>query len=117
LNFFRSKKAADIANEKELRDFCEQQALKIIARLRPDMIITEGLATFDRLMFLCSGQTHNPVVFNKRTIVRLGTFDNFRVLGLLHPSGGRGISNAIIEKMGEAIGSAYAEIQAMSQSL
>lgn len=73
LNFFRSKKAADMADKHELRDFSEQHVLKIIERLDPGMIITEGLATFDRLMILCSGQIGHPVKFNDRTIARPGT--------------------------------------------
>jgi len=117
LNFFRSKKAADIAGEQELRDFSEQQVLRIIERLRPGMIITEGLKTFDRLMILCSGQIAKTVKIDERTIVRLGTIDKIQAVGLLHPSGARGISNAILEKMGETIASCYTEIPAESLSL
>lgn len=117
LNFFRSEKAADLAGERELQNFSEQKALRIIERLGPGMIITEGLATFDRLMILCSGTVGNTVTFNERTIARIGTIAKIRAVGLLHPSGGRGISNAILEKMGETIRSCYAEIPAGTSSL
>jgi hypothetical protein len=110
LNFFRSKKAADIADKKELSDFSEQQVLKIIGRLRPGMIITEGLTTFDRLVSLRCELVSEPVLLDQRTIARLGTIDGIQVVGLLHPSGARGISNAMLDKMGEIIQFYYSKI-------
>ena len=103
LIFFRSQKAHEITNQ-DLINYSEQKVLETLERINPKIIIAEGFITYNRLIQLKIASETERVTFNNRTIVKVAkTPANSFILGIIHPSGARGISDAILEKMGEIV--------------
>jgi hypothetical protein len=103
--FFRSKKASDLEN-KNLIEYCERKVKEIIDTLEPKTIITEGFKTFDNLLKIMNGEElqDNYEENRGKRIVRLGKIKNeVNVVGLIHPSGARGVSNERLKMMGKFI--------------
>lgn len=107
LIFFRTKAAKDLRNikkYKELIQFSEQKVLEILTRIHPAIIITEGFATFDRLLRLKGGTQTEIVRYNDRAILLVGkTADNIKMFGMLHPTGAFGISNNLLNETGRQL--------------
>jgi hypothetical protein len=102
LVFFRSRKAADL-DMGELRKFCNPKVELIIEQLQPKLIVTEGFQTFYAVLGLLRGQEQQPVLQSKTVIVRLGSSQRGKILGLRHPSGSRGLSDAMFRGLGDEI--------------
>jgi hypothetical protein len=105
LIFFRSKQSKDLTNQ-ELINFSKQKVKEIISELHPQLIITEGFTTFNELLFLFKEQELNEeVIENKeRRIIKVGLINQkIKTIGLIHPSGARGISDVILKRLGEFI--------------
>lgn len=103
--FFRSKKANDISNN-ELIEYSKNKTREIIGRLKPQNIITEGFKTFDCVMSLLEGSEQHDIIQenNEKRIIRIGIINGrTKVIGLIHPSGARGVSNDILKLMGKYI--------------
>lgn len=87
LIFFRSRTAIEF-NNKELIHFSEQRVLKILNQLKPKLIITEGFATFERLIQLKRGITEGQIEYNGKALMLKGSMErSVRLLGLRHPTG------------------------------
>ncbi len=102
LIFFRSKVAKDFTN-KDLINYSEKKAIEILDKLRPKIIIAEGFDTFTRIIQLKKGLLVEDIYLDKKMILRKGKLDNTFVLGIIHPSGARGISDAMLHKLAEEI--------------
>lgn len=102
LIFFRSRKAIDFNND-ELINFSEQKVLEILQKINPKIIITEGFKTFDRLLRLYNGKELDAVYHNNRKIMKVSKINSQTILGMVHPSGARGISDAILQTLGKEI--------------
>lgn len=105
LIFFRSKRASDFVN-KELINFCKEKVEEIIQKIEPKVIIAEGFKTFDTLLEIMKGKESQRDFEenNQKRIVRLGEISkHIRVIGLIHPSGARGVSNERLKIMGKFI--------------
>ena len=103
LIFFRSQKANDIQN-RDLIQFSEEKVLDILENLQPKIIITEGFKTFDRLLKLIGAQkleTIRSKAKDRAILVIAETKDKLKVLGMIHPTGGRGILEEEFLELGQ----------------
>lgn len=109
LLFFRSPKENDI-KDNNLINFSEQKVLEILQKINPKIIVTEGFKTFNRLLSLYNGKELDAVYHNNRKIMKVGKVNSQTILGMIHPSGARGISDSILEKLGEQIKKYVSEV-------
>lgn len=102
LIFFRSKKANEM-NNRELIHFSEQKVMQILNQLRPKLIITEGFATFERLLQLKNGKKIYEEDLKGKCILLVGELESHTtILGMKHPTGAR-LSNEILSELGKKI--------------
>lgn len=101
LYFFRSKKIKDINNNKEMKKFCEDKVLKILDKIKPKYIVAEAFETYNRLKELLEAKEEREVKEGGRAILCIAkTNGNIPLLGMIHPTGGYGISDDILAKIG-----------------
>ena len=101
LIFFRTKLAKDINNKMLIR-FSEQKALDVLERLQPENIIAEGFKTYERLKKLLPADNEEIIRYKERAIlIRSMTSNRRNLVGMKHPSGARGVSNAVLEEIGK----------------
>lgn len=103
LIFFRSKKAIDINNQ-DLVSFSEGKVLEILNRLKPKIILAEGFITYHRLIQLRQATSYDEIFYDKRRVARVAkTSEGQIILGIIHPSGARGVSDNILRKIGDTL--------------
>ena len=77
--------------------------LHILNEIKPKFIIAEGFKTFERLKKLLKGTEQQVINFNnnKKAILVIGkTHDSIPLIGMIHPSGARGISDLMLIEIG-----------------
>lgn len=98
--FYRSRRAAELKNKTLIR-FSEVRTLEIIERIQPEVILTEGFATFHRLVALLHGQVVRRHYHGSRCFFLHGQAGKITLLGILHPTGAIGISDAMLVETGK----------------
>lgn len=103
LNFFRAPReidwenGLDEASRKEIEEFCFIRIDELVQQLEPDLIITEGTASvYDKLKsewgFSTNLEQKHTVGENREErLICVSHTDDFTVVGLKHPSSGRGL--------------------------
>lgn len=102
LIFYRSRRAALLKNKTLIR-FSEAQTVDIIKRIQPSFILTEGFATFNRLVQLMDGKLLHQHFYGNRCFFQQGQIGNIILLGILHPTGAIGISDEMLAETGKLI--------------
>jgi hypothetical protein len=101
LIFFRTKLAKDI-NNKMLIKFSEEKTFDVLERLQPENIIAEGFKTYERLKKLLFANNEKIIRYKERAILIRSMTSNYKnLIGILHPSGARGVSDLILEEIGK----------------
>ena len=108
LNFFASKNVEIISNQdyyERIRHFSENKVNEIIEKLNPKIILAEGIGVFDKLVRIGNGkETCKPVFEKNNRIFRKGLiFNSISLIGIPHPTGTFGISDATRKKIGNLI--------------
>lgn len=103
LYFFRSKRAVDLKDRKEISEFCRPRVEEIICRLQPEIIVTEGFGTFRELIGLIRREETNESKSAVKPLVRYANDGKPKVIGLKHPTGYLGMSTENLNEMGSAI--------------
>jgi uracil-DNA glycosylase len=95
LNFFRSRNTAEwmtapLAVRKEVESRCRSWVVQLVERIRPQVLLCEGMATYDTLHTLCGATPSSDVIRtpHARAYVRSSTSWG-KLLGILHPTGAR----------------------------
>ncbi len=103
LIFFRSKKAEDF-NNSELIQYCKDKVVEILFQIKPKLIITEGFKTYAELSKLVGIQNEKIVRYHDKAIMIIGRTENGTLTaGMIHPSGARGVSDAMLCRIGEEL--------------
>jgi len=110
LIFFRSRNKKEITKNKNLIDFCKNETNKIIINLKPKLILAEGIDTYKELLGITKGYNEKDQVFtdkNDKTIHISSTGKTeggaIKIIGIIHPSGGYGISDDMLTEIGKNI--------------
>jgi len=110
LIFFRSKNIKELSASKELINFCKNKTREIIDKLQPKLILAEGFETYEELLKLTKGNKKTiyqnfPVKDDKQKCIScIGeTGDGIKIIGIIHPSGGHGISDEMLTQIGKNI--------------
>ena len=79
-------------------------------RLKPKLILAEGFKTYDKLIRLTNGKDekndklyHNNKSGKDRRIIKIGNVNGLKIIGIIHPSGGYGISDEMLTEIGKNI--------------
>jgi hypothetical protein len=115
ITFFRAPRQDDWATildaetREKLDSFCVENVLELINRAEFDLIITEGTSSvYDTLtselaVTTDETRTHEVGDENEERLVCVGRTDEFSVIGLTHPSSGRGVGSEDYEEMREVV--------------
>lgn len=92
--YFRTKSAVELKSMncfKEIEEFCRIKTIEIIEILKPKIIICEGIETFDLIINLLNITNNEPPILSeeKCRIFLKTRNDIIKVIGIIHPSGGR----------------------------
>jgi hypothetical protein len=96
--FFQSKSIKSLDkdfNWGQLENFCFEFVKQIIQKLEPKLIIAESVGSFNSLIYNFKGTILNDslVRINNKNLLRAGLIDKKLILGIMHPTSARGISN------------------------
>ncbi len=95
LIFFRSPSAqawahVDPTARLELEEFCGTKIKEMVTKLKPKVILAEGIETYERLKVLfCPSITEEAVVSKKRRVFISAKSSECTLLGIIHPTGSR----------------------------
>jgi hypothetical protein len=99
LLFFRTKDLSDLGRlpfvvRRDLEEFCKGHVREIVNRLKPEVVLAEGMATYDSLLrSFFTGRPSEVVIQDgqARIYCRAATAEGEPrlLIGLIHPSGGR----------------------------
>lgn len=114
LNFFRApeesdwEEGLDEKSRTEMEEFSFKKVEELIQRLEPDLIITEGTASvYDKLKselnFSTDMEREHEVGDDKERVVCVGQLEDLTVIGLKHPSSGRGLGAEQYQEMRNVI--------------
>ena len=95
LNFFRSRNTAEWmtappAVREKVESHCRGWVVQLVERIRPPVLLCEGMATYDKLHALCGAKPSSVLIRTPtaRAYVRSTTAWGL-LLGIIHPTGGR----------------------------
>jgi len=114
LNFFRAPNEAnwatsmDADSRRDIEEYCIQRVNELVQLLNPDLIITEGTASvYDKLRSMWEFSTDTErthQVGNREERLYCVSQDRDRaIVGLKHPSSGRGLEEGDYQLMNQAI--------------
>lgn len=92
MNFFASKDFKTLMRQpfyRESEAFCSKKVVEIINKLQPQLILTEGIDTFDMLQFLLPGTIETSLMNRSRYFTAGRLSNNIPVIGMAHPTGTR----------------------------
>lgn len=97
LNFFRSRnivqwRTINKGIRNEIESFCANKAKEIIFKVKPKLILFEGMKTYDELfrkVFNLTAINSEAIKRNNRRIFTKTFYDNKNIVGIIHPSGSR----------------------------
>jgi hypothetical protein len=110
LHYFRSRNDRSLRTSEQLNNFFYYNTTRISQKLQPQMIVTEGFKTFEKLIGLLNAAETTPQYLNKRKILRAAWYDTTPIVGLLHPTGCRGVSKEIQMIWSSVIEQRYQEV-------
>lgn len=116
LIFFRTLNVTQLSSfdkglKREIEAFCFQKVRETIDTLKPKVIITEGIGTFNALLTQALGTSGTIMGYEKapgtdrRAIFASGSYNQIPVFGLMHLSGARP-TREIVEQIERQLGSA-----------
>jgi hypothetical protein len=105
LYFFRSRDWKSLQIPSHLKIYCEERVKEIVSRLQPKVIVAEGFQTYKALKTFSALNIPDKEVFypgtqRGRRIILIGQTLNIPLIGITHPSASRGISNDMLDKIG-----------------
>lgn len=82
--------------------FSENKVVDILNKLQPKYIIAEGFGTYLSLKTLLKATETDIKRENEKAIMTIAeTKNNIPLIGIIHPSGARGVTTEILTKIGE----------------